>query len=125
MYENVLSQMTPDLWKWLEQDRERTKKRRQMMREFLTELTSKYPTLTVDDGNITRMLQIAKFVEPCKGCLKRVCNRETCKLVTIGEIALYRGELIPRYLGNCRNVNYYVSFGMLANTIVTEGVRPP
>ena len=121
MFENVTSQITPELMKWLEEDRKKRADRLQRMITFMREtLILRYPTLAVDEYNAKRLLDIADFVEPCNRCDKKVCNRSVCKLVTIDEITLYKGEIGSRYHPNCRKLNYYVTFGMLVNTIRNE-----
>lgn len=120
MFENVTSQITPELMKWLETNRQKRADRLQRMLKFMETLKSKYPTLAVNEYNAKRLLDIADFVEPCNRCDKKVCNRAVCKLVTIDEITLYKGEIGSRYHPNCRKINYYVTFGMLVNTIHDE-----
>lgn len=121
MFETVTNQLTPELLKWLETDRQKRADRKQRMLKFMAEtLKSRYPTLAVDEYNANKLLMIADDVAPCNGCDKRVCNRRACKLATIDEIVLYKGEIGARWLANCRDKKYYPSFGMLINTIRDE-----
>ncbi len=121
MFENITSQVTPEALKQWQINRQKEANRLQRMLKFMTEqLKSRYPTLVVDEYNATKLLDIADFVEPCNHCDKRVCTRKTCKLATIDEIVLYKGEIGARYHPNCRKIGYYVTFGMLVNTIRNE-----
>lgn len=121
MYENITSRITPEIMAQWKTNRQKQADRLQRMLKFMTEtLKSRYPTLVVDEYNATKLLDIADFVEPCNRCDKRVCTRPTCKLATIDEIVLYKGEIGARYMPNCRKLGYYTTFGMLINTIHNE-----
>lgn len=120
MFENIISRITPEMAKVHQARKARRERNLQTMLKFLTDLQSRYPTLNCDEYNAAKLLDIAEFVRPCEKCDKKVCNRPVCKLVTIDEIALYRGEISPRYNPNCRALGYYPTFAMLAHTMHTE-----
>lgn len=118
MFENILKQVTPEMMTELEEYRQKSQRNVQKMIAFMESL--KHPNLNCDEFNARKMLDIMKFVQPCDKCDKKVCSREVCKLTTIDEICLYKGEIFPRYMPNCRIMRYYPTFPMLAHTIHEE-----